>query len=182
MKKNDYDFTEIYQAHSGRILNLCYRMVGNEHAARDLSQEIWVKVYKNLGGFEGKSEIGTWLYRISLNHIYNYFKKEKRRRWREVLNLDVRSGFGEEGDILPDSQSKSPLENLQQRELEAFVWQLIQKLPEKQRIPLILFRYEDLSYQEIASVLQVSVNAVESRLHRAKLKMQELLEPYIDKI
>ncbi|MFZ0389822.1 MAG: sigma-70 family RNA polymerase sigma factor, partial [Calditrichia bacterium] len=173
-----------YQENAQRILNLSYRMVREEQTARDLAQEVWIKVYQNLGRFEGKSAVSTWLYRITVNHILNYFKREKKRRWREVLNLNVKEGW--QGEF-PDYDNFStgedtPEEKLQQKDRESVVWQAIQQLPENQRIPLLLFRYEDRNYKEISEILGLSINAVESRLHRARKKLQKLLEPYLNKI
>lgn len=178
-------FTEIYKANAGRVLNFCFRMTGDEQLSRDLAQDIWVKVYQNLDTFQGKSAVFTWIYRIALNHLLNHFKKEKRRRWREILNLDVVEGIkkGEtEPYQPPDMNGVNPLDRLQQQDREKIVWRMIRRLPEKQRAPLVLLRYQEMSYRQIAQVLGVSVNAVESRLHRAKIKLQKLLEPYLSKI
>lgn len=179
------DFEAIYQENVQRVLNLCYRMTGNEQAARDLSQDIWLKIYQNLDKFEGKSRVSTWIYRIAVNEALNFLKKEKRKRFRELLNLDVKDAIGEKGNRLPAdifSGSGNPELALQKKEREKLMWHLVLKLPEKQRVPLVLLRYEGLSYQEIAEVMGISMSAVESRLHRAKKKLQQLLEPYVDQI
>ncbi len=185
LDKRELDFDQIYHENAGRVLNLCFRMTGNEQAARDLAQDVWVKVLRNLSQFEGKSAVSTWLYRISVNHVKNYYKSEKRRRLREVLNLDILRGWNEieeQVDDYPDPQGETPADPLQQKERSRIVWEMVQKLPEKQKLPLILFRYEDLSYQEISEILGVSISSVESRLHRAKISLQKMLEPFIGKI
>jgi len=185
LEKEYPNFEEIYQENARRVLNLCFRMIGDEQTARDLAQDVWVKALRNLSEFKGKSSVSTWLYRITINHIFNYYKQQKRRRWREILNLDLREGLHEEALLPGDfvgNRDPNPLDILQQKERDRIVWKMIQRLPAPQRVPLILFRYEGLSYQEISEVMGISVNAVESRLHRAKLKLQKWLEPYVMKI
>lgn len=185
LEKEPPNFEEIYRENAPRVLNLCYRMVGNEQTARDLAQDVWVKALRNLSEFKGHSSVSTWLYRITVNHIFNYYKQQKRRRWREILNLDLREGLREEAPLpgdFADDREPDPLDILQDKERNRIVWQMIQRLPAAQRVPLILFRYEGLSYQEISEVMGISTNAVESRLHRAKRNLRKWLEPYITKI
>ncbi len=185
LEKEPPNFEEIYRENASHVLNLCYRMVGNEQTARDLAQDVWVKALRNLSEFKGHSSVSTWLYRITVNHIFNYYKQQKRRRWREILNLDLREGLREEAPLpgdFADDREPDPLDILQDKERNRIVWQMIQRLPAAQRVPLILFRYEGLSYQEISEVMGISTNAVESRLHRAKRNLRKWLEPYITKI
>jgi len=183
--QENFDFEQIYREYAQKVLNLCYRMVGDEQTARDLSQDIWVKVYRNLDDFRGNAAIFTWIYRIAVNHILNYLKQQKRKRWLNLLDLNLREALHTEetlnrlGSAAPED---NPAEQLQQKEREQIVWQQILKLPESQRAPLVLHRYEGLHYQEIARVLGISLSAVESRLHRAKKNLQKWLEPYLGKI
>ncbi len=184
-KQVNQGFEQIYDQNARRILNVCYRMLGDEQSARDVAQDVWIKAYQNLAGFEGKSSLSTWLYRIAVNEILNYLKKEKRRRKRSQLFSRAKHPDNtEESDPFSQiaSSDESPLDQLQAKDRENIIWRLIQKLPEKQKIPLILFRYESLSYQEVADTMGISLQAVESRLHRAKLNLQELLEPFFKKI
>ncbi len=179
------DFESLYDQNAQMVLNLCYRMVGDEQTARDLAQDIWLKIFQKLDTFEGKSAVSTWIYRIALNHLYNFFKQEKRRKWHQILEQDLRQVFTGSDNSLEqrnDSEETGPHSRLEKKEREKIVWRCIQQLPPKQRIPLILFRYEALSYQEIATVLNISLQAVESRLHRAKRKLQKLLEPFLDEM
>jgi RNA polymerase sigma-70 factor (ECF subfamily) len=160
-------------------------MVGDEQAARDLSQDIWVKVYRNLDNFRGHAAVFTWIYRIAINHILNYLKQQKRKRWLNLLDLSLRDALRTEETLAwhnATATEDNPAEQLQQKEREQIVWRQILKLPESQRAPLVLHRYEGLSYQEIARVLGISLSSVESRLHRAKKNLQKWLEPYLGKI
>lgn len=185
VEQSERNFEEIYRENAEKVLNLCYRMTGDEQVARDLSQDIWVKVYRNLSDFQGRAAVFTWIYRIAVNHILNYLKKEKRQRWRQILDLNLKEAFTADetlSRLTTREHSPDPAELLQKKEREQIVWQQILRLPEKQRVPLVLYRYDGLSYQEIARVLGISLSSVESRIHRAKKNLQKWLEPYVGKI
>lgn len=178
-------FDELYQKYVGNILNLAYKMTGKEEIARDLTQDIFLKAYQNLPLFKGKSHIYTWLYRISLNHIINYLKKEKRHRWVELIDTkmsDVLEGDEIDSDFNLHSNPIQPDKEIEKYEREKIVWGIILKMPVKQRVPFVLHRYEGLSYQEIADQLKISLSNVESRIHRAKVFVIEKIEPWLDKI
>jgi RNA polymerase sigma-70 factor (ECF subfamily) len=82
-------FEEIYEAYGERILNLSFQFTRNEESARDLTQEIFLKVFQNLDSFEGRSQVYTWLHRIAVNHITNHLKRERRHRWLNLLDSTV---------------------------------------------------------------------------------------------
>lgn len=173
-------FEQIYEENAARVLNLAYRMTGDEEVAHDLSQEIFVKVYGSLDAFEHRSAISTWVYRIAVNHISNYLKRERRRRAVGPLSSAGREDEAETsywGGAGPSSEKA-----VERAEGNRIVWRAVQTLPEKYRVPLVLHHYENLSYKEIAETLQMSLSAVESRIHRAKKRLIRALEPWIDKI
>jgi len=179
-----YSFEEIYERFGGKILNLVFHMTGDKEAARDLTQEIFIKVYENLDKFRGQSHIYTWIYRIALNHVTNYLKNQKRMRWKSFLNIDLIDVL--KGRI-PESNRTFAEESgaqakLEKKEREKIVWKLILQLPVQQRVSLILHRYEGYSYQEIADLLNISINAVESRIYRAKQKLAKKLEKWQNEI
>ena len=175
-------FEEIYRQFAGRILNLAYRMTGNEDTARDMVQEIFIKVYENITLFRGESQIYTWLYRVATNHILNHLKKARRQKWLNLLDKPI-------GDVILEEQidplfwgsgAPRPDRQLEKSEREKLVWSMIQRLAPKYRIPLVLNRYEDMSYHQVAETMQISLSAVETRIHRAKKELARFLEPYLD--
>jgi len=178
-------FDEIYEKYSGRILNLAYRMTGQEETARDLTQDVFIKAYQNLEKFRGDSQVYTWLYRIATNHVLNYLKKSQRMKWLNLLDKPLGEAIKEE-QIAPtfwgSAGAPRPDRQLEKSEREKLIWQIVQSLPVKYRVPLILYRYEDMSYQEIAETMQLSMSAVETRLHRAKKELVKRLEPYLDEL
>jgi RNA polymerase sigma-70 factor (ECF subfamily) len=177
-------FDRVYETYADKVLNIAYRMTGDEDAARDLTQDIFLKVYQNLDTFERRSNIYTWIYRIAVNHIYNYLKKERRTRWFGVLDMTVQDALREE-DVDPSFPARgapSADRVLEDRERAAVVWKAVRSLPPKYRVPLALYHYEGMSYKEIAESTDLSMSAVESRIHRARKKLIKLLEPWIDRI
>ena len=178
-------FEDIYAQHADRILNLAFRLTGNDEVARDLCQEVFVKVYQNLESFEQRSGVFTWTYRIALNHITNYLKKERRRHWIHLADRNVSDVAGEdevESGFWGRTTTPSADRGLERRQRDHIVWREIQTLPEKYRVPLVLHHYESLAYKEIAEMMQLSMSAVESRIHRAKKQLIKKLEPWLDKI
>jgi len=178
-------FEEIYKAYSERILNLVYRMISNEEVARDLTQDIFIKIYRNLSTFNRQSQLYTWIHAITVNHVLNYLKQEKRARWLHVMNddaLEVIRSKGIEpsflGEIGPIPADKA----MEQYERANIVWMAVQSLSPRYRIPLILYHYEGISYKEIAEMMKLSMSAVESRIHRAKKQLIQILEPLLDQI
>ena len=178
-------FEEVYESYAERILNLAHRFTRNEEAARDLTQDVFIKVYENLHKFQHKSHIYTWIYRIAVNHFTNYLKKEKRHTWVNLMNQKVSDLF-RQGKTAPgfsaDAAVPSSEHNLESSERAAIVWANIQELPPKYRVPLVLHHYEGMAYKDIAAVMGISLSAVEARIHRAKKQLVKKLEPWLDRI
>lgn len=183
--KDKPTFEEVYQAYADRVLNLAFRMTGDAEAARDLTQEIFIKVFQHLGSFEHRSHVFTWLYRIAVNHVTNHLKKERRRRWVSFMDWKVSDVFKD--DETGASADIAALEAPADKKLEAderakLVWWAVQALPIKYRLPLVLFHYDGMSYKEIADTLAISLSAVETRIHRAKKRLMRELEPWLGRI
>jgi len=185
MTEQKFDFEALYRTHAEKILNLAFRMTGREDVAKDLTQDVFLKLYEHYGDFRGDSRIYTWIYRIAVNHILNYLKREKRMRWFDLLDKNVSDLFQKksyESDWGLDNRPIMPLEQMEKSQREKIVWRAIQSLPLNYRVPLLLHRYEELSYQEIAANLNLSLSAVESRIHRAKKSLSKKLKPWLGKI
>ena len=175
-------FEEIYQEYAERTLNLLYRFTSREQVARDLLQDVFIKVYENMDSFEKRSQIYTWIYRIAVNHAINYMRRERRTLWFNLLDETVGeflkrekieiSGLGG-GDV------PRPDELLERSEADQSVQRAVDSLPVKYRVPFVLFKDEHLSYNEISSVLDLSLSAVESRIHRARKMLVKKLSPLL---
>ncbi|MCX6144077.1 MAG: sigma-70 family RNA polymerase sigma factor [Ignavibacteriales bacterium] len=173
-------FEDIYREHAGRTLNLLYRFTSREPVAQDLLQDVFIKVYENMGSFERRSQIYTWIYRIAVNHAINYMRRERRTLWFNLLDETVGdllkqekveiSGLGG-GDVL------RPDEVLERSEADELVRRAVDSLPVKYKVPFVLFKDEHMGYTEIANVLEISLSAVESRIHRARKMLIKKLSP-----
>lgn len=178
-------FEHVYEAYAERILNLAYRMTGSEETARDLTQDIFLKVYENLDTFEHRSNVYTWIYRIAVNHIYNYLKRERRRSWVDLLDSSMRETVRED-EVDPAFSAAKPTtpadRKLEEGERAEVVWRAVRSLPPKYKLPITLYHYEGMSYKDIAEATGLSMSAVETRIHRGRKKLIKLLEPWIEKI
>ena len=166
-------FGVLLQRHEKRLQQLCLRLLGEKEAARDAVQDIFLKVYRSAGSFKPQGKVATWLYRIAVNHCFNRLRRQRILRFFSFGEL-VREGQ-EEGDELeldpadprPDAEAA-----LRARERWRTTRRIIDKLPENQRLVLVLAKFEGLSYKEIAQVLEITEGAVESRLVRAMRTLQ----------
>ena len=158
-----------YEIYKDMVYNVCYRMLNNRQDAEDATQDVFVKAIRSVHRFRGNAKLSTWLYRIAVNTGLNYTRRKKIVAW---LSLDFLVGKDE---YFPDNAQAGPDLELEKNESEALVQQAIQSLPPRQRTAVILQRYEELSYKEIAEVMKTSLSAVESLLHHAKDNLAEKL-------
>jgi RNA polymerase sigma-70 factor, ECF subfamily len=165
-------FGELVERYQSKVLRLASSWTQDRTAADDLAQEIFVKAFFSLPKFKSESEFGTWLYRVALNHIKDYLRKNKKRS-REI-SLEALGGI----DLAAENEVS--LEKGQTEEKRrALVQAALQRLPEKHRIVLTLRDIQGLSYEEIARILGLSPGTVDSRLFRARKKLREKLAPYL---
>lgn len=177
---DDEAFNELMQRNEKAVVNLVYRFTGNREIADDIAQEVFLRIYRASGRFEPKAKFFTFLYRVTLNLCRNYGAKAKRRQTTS-LNA-VRAG--QDGDIPvrePVDEIGSAEDQVARLELSAVVREAVESLPDQQREAVELQRFQGLAYEEIAEVLNLSVSAVKSRIHRAKLNLKEKLAPYLER-
>jgi RNA polymerase sigma-70 factor, ECF subfamily len=163
-------FAQIVERYQDRVYRLLGRYCRDPVECEDLSQEVFLKVFKKLHTFQHEAAFFTWLYRIAVNAATDHLSRASQRRLRLVdddATLDVGTGHGEE---------HSPAGPMLTAELAAVTRQIVDSLPEKFRTILVLREFEDLSYTEIADVLQIHLGTVESRLFRARQRFKEALE------
>jgi RNA polymerase sigma-70 factor (ECF subfamily) len=165
-------FEELIVKYQPKVFSMALSFTRNREAADDLAQEVFLKAYLALPRFHGKSEFGTWLYRISVNHIKDFLRKKGRAK--EVSLDDVREiSFSDR-----EQTEKAELE----RETESrrtLVQRFVQSLPEKYRVILTLRDIQGLPYEDISRILRLSPGTVDSRLHRARRMLRLKLVPYL---
>jgi RNA polymerase sigma-70 factor (ECF subfamily) len=174
-------FKALVDRYQALVINTCYNLLGNRQDAEDVAQEVFFQVYKSAKRFRQEAKLSTWLYRIAVNRSLNFIRDKKRSGWLRSLSSlleDERQRVAE----VPTSNSDRPDITLIKKERNAILQKAIDSLPEKQRAAFVLHKYEGLSYQEIAEILQHSLSSVESFIHRAKLNLQKKLVGYLTQI
>lgn len=173
-------FRELVERHKISVLNLCLRFTKHKEDAEDLAQDVFLRIYQAAPRYVETAAFTTYLYRVTMNVCLNY---QRRKKILKFFSLDKNPNNGSADSMqnyLPEiSHHEKPDIEIERMETSKIVQEAIDSLPESQKVAVILFRYANLSYQEIAEVLDTSVSAVESRLHRAKLNLKKKLKPYI---
>lgn len=167
-------FEQLVERHQRMVVGTVGRMLGTNSDAEDIAQQVFVRVWKNLKRYEPRAKFTTWLLKITRNLVFN----ELRRRSRHPAT-PLQSEMDDEERPLKDEHAVGPDASLLQNELQEAVDAAIGQLPETQRMAVILRRYEDLSYEEIAAALDQSVSAVKSLLFRARAELRESLKRYL---
>jgi RNA polymerase sigma-70 factor, ECF subfamily len=174
--KNGYEdsFQKLVETHQDMIFRVCYGFVKNADDAEDLTQEVFIQVFKNINSFRGESGISTWMYRIAVNKSINFLRQQKVRKiFGPISNLLT----GHENQV-SSGQSKTPEQILVHKQTEDALNKAIDSLPENQRTAFILHKYDDLPQQKIAEIMDISVSAVESLIFRAKSNLQQKLSKF----
>ena len=169
-------FEALVNRHQTPVLNLAYRFIGDKTQAKDLAQEVFLRVWQSARSYKPEAKFTTWIYRITANLCFNELKSSRRKKWFQFFRSDANDEVRTEENI-PDSLP-SPEELLLAKERSLQITEALQSLPENQRMAIILKRFDDLSYEEIAQVLGCSVPAVESLLVRAKGTLQKKLKNF----
>jgi len=179
------DFDAVVARYEKQLFNVIYQWIGDYEEARDLTQETFLSAFRARDQFRGESRIYTWLYRIAHNHCKNRFKQRDRQRAMEGPSLDAGvPGDGDFGDdVVAQTReiadwSYSPARILEQKELRALVDRAVNSLAFEYRDVLVLREIEGLSYLEIAEVTGLTMEAVKTRLNRARAMVRLRVEPY----
>lgn len=167
-------FEQLVERHQRLVIGTVGRMLGTQSDAEDIAQQVFVRVWKNLRRYEPRAKFTTWLLKITRNLVFN----ELRRRSRHPA-VPLQSETDEAERPLKDDHAVAPDATLLEHELQEAVDAAIARLPETQRMAVILRRYEELSYEEIAEALDQSVSAVKSLLFRARTELRESLKHYL---
>jgi len=160
-----------------RLLSVIYNMTSNREDAADLTQEAFLKAFRSIGRFKGKSSFFTWLYRIGVNVTLSHLQKNKSRRFYSFENLSEEVNQETAFEVLA-SRSKTDRPTLL-NELQEKLNEALQKLSNKHRTIVVLFEIEGLSHKQISEIMKCSEGTVRSRLHYAKQQLQGYLSDYL---
>ncbi|MDX2081529.1 MAG: sigma-70 family RNA polymerase sigma factor [Terrimicrobiaceae bacterium] len=175
VRSGDEDaFETLVERHQYRVIGTIAKMLGGESDAEDLAQQVFIRVWQSAPRYEPGAKFTTWLLTITRNLVFNECRRRGRAR---LVPFETDDEFGPRDR--PDPQTRTAAEHSVEHELEQAIEQAIAALPEQQRLALVLRRYEDLAYEEIAEVLHVSVPSVKSLLFRARTELKERLARYL---
>ncbi|MFB0566307.1 MAG: RNA polymerase sigma factor [Candidatus Aminicenantaceae bacterium] len=167
-------FSILVKNYQKKVFNMAYSLTRDPQVADDLAQEVFIKAYFALPRFKLRSEFGTWIYRIAVNHIKDYLRKKK--KMREISLDDVEKKL-----ISEDKELFLQERELIEKQKMKIVDKLIHELPEKHQIILTLRDIQGFSYEEISRILNISQGTVDSRLFRARRMLRYKLIPFLKK-
>jgi RNA polymerase sigma-70 factor (ECF subfamily) len=178
----DAAYDELVRTFHAQIFHVAFRMLGDSGDAADVSQEIFLKVFRNINGFKGESSLKTWIFRIAFSEILNRLRWWKRRHRQSTVSLDADHGVNGNGngngyhvsDVRP-----TPEQALESKEQEEAIQTALGKLSGDHRSIIILRDIEGFSYGEIADVLGISIGTVKSRLARGRADLKKSLIRYL---
>jgi RNA polymerase sigma-70 factor (ECF subfamily) len=158
-------FDELYQQHATRLFNLAWRMCGSRADAEDLLQEIFLLVHRKLPDFRGEAAVGTWLYRLAMNRCLDHLKSRQTRTGFATSTLDE--------EHMPVELNKRSTSDSDVKRLD--LERAIARLPEGARAAFLLHDVEGFQHQEIGAILGISEGTSKSQVHKARLRLRELL-------
>jgi len=172
-------FQQLVEQYQHRLVAVMRHLVGSNDEAEDLAQEVFLRVYRARKKYHPQAKFSTWLFTIANNLALNHLRRRQRK---PVVPLNV----SESGPLGPRpaeqmvrDRAAQPMHRLQQKELAAIVQEAINGLNERQRMAVVLNKFEDMGYAEIAEVMGLSSKAVKSLLSRARMNLRVALQPYI---
>ncbi len=175
---DDSAFDYLVQKYRRPMVSFMYRMAHNRAAAEDLAQEVFLRVYRSRESYEASAKFTTWLYRIATNLAVNHARDTRHERPENTVSLDEPDEeTGATLDVADGSLTAE--EKILQRERLAAIRQRVQALPERQSMAVIMHKYQQMDYRQIAEVLKLSESATKSLLFRAYETLREQLKEFV---
>lgn len=169
-------FERIIEEHQAVVYSIAYKMAGNESDAFDMAQEAFLKIYRNINKFDGRSKLSTWIYRVASNTCLDELKKRK-RHIENTKSLDEEFDTAEDKIVFEIKDGKPlPDEQLENAELREVLNKAVAELSEQHKSVLVLRDIEGFSYEDIAEILNINTGTVKSRLSRARMALRKILK------
>jgi len=176
VKQGDIEaFEQLVTTHQTRVIGTVVKMLGDDTDAEDIAQQVFIRVWNSAARYEPSAKFTTWLFTITRNLVFNEVRRRKRHPATPLEREADDRAFQVE-----DTSSKSPSTLMMDAEMQTAIQAAIEQLPEVQRMAVVLRRYQDVSYEEIAKILNLSVPAVKSVLFRARTELRERLKQYLE--
>jgi RNA polymerase sigma-70 factor (ECF subfamily) len=175
---NETAFRQLYAQYSDRVYNTCLGVLQHQEDAEDVTQEVFVEVFRSVKNFKGGSSLYTWIYKVALSKTYDHLKRKKAgKRFAFVQSL-----FGDDNELTTDKPHfDHPGVLAENKEHSRALFQALQKLPDKQQAAFTLHKLEGLPHKEVAEIMNTTVSSVESLLFRANENLKNYLSVYYDK-
>lgn len=171
-RKDREAFAELVRRHETRVYAVCLGLLHDHPSAQDVTQEVFLEVYRSADRFRFECRVSSWLFRIAVNRALNVIRGRRRSRWQHILSLSDDPGVAADAPWM-ESGEPSPEESFERGERGALIRRAVDSLPQKQRVPLILQKFEGFTSAEIAEILGLSTPAVEARIRRAKSSLKK---------
>ena len=177
LKLQDEDaFKYLVENYKDFVFNTCISIIQNIDDSDDISQEVFIQIYKSIKSFEEKSSLSTWIYKITVSKCFEYLRfKKRKKRFSLLINL-----FRDDGSLIDIPQFEHPGIILEQKENSKLLFNAIDKLSEEQKTAYILKNIQGLSYKKISEIMNKSTSSIESLIFRAKKNLKNQLKKYID--
>ena len=175
---DDGAFEEIVRRYQRRVASLAFRYLGSAADAEDVAQEVFLRIHRARGRYAATARLSTWIHRITVNASLNLLRRRRVRRAVDAPMPDA-GAAGEGRAEFEDPGAARPLDALEEGELVEVLRRIVDELPERQRTAILLNKYQGLSYEDTAAVLELSLPAVKSLLTRARVNIKEGLLPYL---
>ncbi|MBC8548300.1 MAG: sigma-70 family RNA polymerase sigma factor [Candidatus Brocadiales bacterium] len=155
-------FTRLVEEYGQQVYNIAAFTVQDEMLAEDITQEVFIKIYRKISDFRGEAKLSTWIYRITINTCYNHLKRDKKYRKMDEMPTHLSDGASPEMDLL-------------RNDLHTAVRNAVGTLPKVQRMAISLYYFHDRSYVEIAEIMSIPMNTLKSHIYRAKQTLKTIL-------
>jgi RNA polymerase sigma-70 factor (ECF subfamily) len=177
---SDQAFDWLVATYASSVYRVAYRLLNNPADSSDVVQEVFLKVFRSIGHFQGQCALKTWIYHIAINTVWNQNRWWRRHREQALEDLEHPAGENGCDEHLLADEGASPLAAALTSEAQEIVWKALGRLSESHRMILVLREMEDLSYDEVAEILNLSAGTVKSRLARARLALKHELEAMLE--
>lgn len=169
-------FDTLIRRYKDRIYRAVYRYAGNREDALDLCQEVFIRAYRGIKGFEGNAKVYTWLYAIAANVCKNSLRDSHRKGRDKGTSLEALQAAAPAVAAEASIHSRTPSDDAMSEELQTLLQQCLDELPDQYRMTFVLRTFEDMSYEEIADVMECPTGTVKSRLNQARRLLRDRLK------
>jgi RNA polymerase sigma-70 factor (ECF subfamily) len=176
---DDGAFSQLVEKYQDRLVSVLFHLLGNQESAEDLAQEVFLRVYRNRAKYESRAKFSTWLFHIANNLASNWRRDGARRREAPLVGSESGPlGVRPEEQLLAEKSALMPARVLDRTETQRLVRAALESLSERQKMAVLLHKFEQMSYSDIAAAMDLTPQAVKSLLSRARENLRSYLEPY----